>query len=123
MMTRLAEEADDAHLSSAEQAEERVGSVDYDLWACQCGQTLKQRYASWMSGYGKCPHCGARTLKVNTTTLSSPTTSSEGRARVDERCAHCAFARTYERTLPRVRESSSSSSGGSSSGRGSSGSW
>jgi uncharacterized protein len=86
---------------------------------------MKLRYGSWFSGYGTCRQCQAKTLKVTTTTLVSATTSSEGRARVDERCANCDFSRTYERSIPRIQRSSSSSSSsrGSSSGRGSSGSW
>ena len=127
MMTRLEEVADDQHLTSGERVEERVGSVDYDVWACRCGQTLKIRYGALFTSYGRCNGCEAKTLKVTTTTLVNATTSSEGRARVDERCAHCNFSRSYERSIPRVQErsssSSSSSSGGSSSGRGSSGSW
>jgi uncharacterized protein len=123
-MTRLQEIADDAHLTSGEKAEEGVGSVDYDVWACQCGQTLKLRYGALFTSYGRCKSCQARTLKVTTTTVVSATTSSEGRARVDERCAHCGYSNTYHRSIPRVqRSSSSSSSRGSSSGRGSSGSW
>ena len=126
LMARLDEAADDAHLSSAEKVEERVGSVDYDIWSCGCGQTMKLRYGNWFSGYGKCGQCQAKTLKVTTTTLVSATTSSEGRARVNETCANCSFSRTYERSIPRIQRSSSSSSSGSrgsSSGRGSSGSW
>ena len=120
-MTRLEETADDAHLSSSEKVEERVGSVDYDVWVCRCGQTQKLRYGSLLSSYGTCKGCQAKTLKVTTTTLQSATTSSAGRARVDERCAHCNYTNSYERSIPRVKESSSSR--GSSSGRGSSGSW
>jgi uncharacterized protein len=125
MMTRLQEIADDAHLTSGEKAEERVGSVDYDVWACSCGQTRKLRYGSLFTSYGKCRSCQAKTLKVTTTTVVSATTSSEGRARVDERCAHCSYTNTYHRSIPRIQRSSSSSSSsrGSSSGRGSSGSW
>ena len=126
MMTRLDESADDAHLSSAEKVEERVGSVDYDIWSCGCGQTMKLRYGTWFSGYGNCGQCKAKTLKVTTTTIVSATTSSEGRARVHEACANCSFSHTYERSIPRIQRSSSSSSSssrGSSSGRGSSGSW
>ena len=124
MMTRLDESADDAHLTSGEKAEEGVGSVDYDIWSCRCGQTLKERYGSFFSSYGKCGGCQAKTLKATTTTLVSATEHSSGRARVDERCAHCGYARSYERTIPRIQRSSSSSgSRGTSSGRGSSGSW
>lgn len=126
-MARLEETADDTHLTSGEKVEERVGSVDYDIWACQCGQTLKLRYGAFFTGYAKCKGCQAKTLQVTTTTLVSATTSSEGRARVDERCAHCSYTHSYERSIPRVQQrsssSSSSSSRGSSSGRGSSGSW
>jgi uncharacterized protein len=120
MMTRLDETADDAHLTSAETLEERVGSVDYDVWTCACGQTLKLRYGSLFTSYGRCKRCQARTLKVTKTTLVNATTSSEGRARVDELCANCSYSNTYERRIPRVKESSTR---GSSSGRGSSGSW
>jgi uncharacterized protein len=120
MMTRLDETADDAHLTSAEKLEERVGSVDYDVWTCACGQTLKLRYGSLFTSYGRCKRCQAKTLKVTKTTLVNATTSSEGRARVDERCANCSYSNTYERRIPRVKESSNR---GSSSGRGSSGSW
>jgi uncharacterized protein len=124
MMARLDEVADNAHLTAAEKVEERVGSVDYDIWSCRCGQSVKLRYGSWLSSYGKCGQCQAKTLEATTTTLVGATTSSSGRARVDERCAHCNFSRSYERTIPRIqRSSSSSSSRGSSSGRGSSGSW
>jgi len=124
-MTRLDETADDAHLSGAEKAEERVGSVDYDIWACRCGQTQKLRYGALFTSYAKCRSCQAKTLQVTTTTVVSATTSREGRARVKELCANCGYLNTYERTIPRERESSSSSSSsrGSSSGRGSSGSW
>lgn len=130
-MIRLDEEADDAHLSSGEKAEERVGSVDYDIWACpSCRHTLKLRYGTWFTSYARCPGCSARTLQSSTTTLRSATTTSEGLARVDEKCAHCDYTHSQTRTIPRVEESSSDSSsssssdsGGSSSGSGSSGSW
>jgi uncharacterized protein len=120
MMTRLDETADDAHLTSAEKVEEQVGSVDYDVWSCRCGQTLKLRYGTLFTSYGRCKRCQAKTLKVTKTTVANATTSSEGRARVDECCAICGFSRSYERRIPRDRPSSSR---GSSSGRGSSGSW
>jgi uncharacterized protein len=130
-MIRLDEAADDAHLTSGETAEESVGSVDYDVWACpSCRHTLKLSYGALFTSYGRCGGCQAKTLKSETTTITSATTTSEGLARVDERCAHCSYTNSYTRTIPRVQESSSSSGssssssgGGSSSGSGSSGSW
>lgn len=130
-MQRLGEHADDAHLSSGEQKEESLGSVDYDIWSCpNCRRTLKLRYGALFTSYSKCSRCRAKTLDTDTTTLQHATEYSTGLARVDENCRHCGYHNSHTRTIPRVTRSTSSSSsssssggGGSSSGRGSSGSW
>jgi len=139
-MVRLGEKEDDAHLSAAEKTEERIGSVDYDIWMCPaCQLALKLRYGAFFTSYSKCSACGTKALKTTSTTLVAATEHSTGTARVDERCAHCQHHRSFTRTIPRrpkpssssssrssfssSRSSSSSSSRGSSSGRGSSGGW
>lgn len=134
----LDEAADDPHLSSAQKTEERIGSVDYDVWFCQrCSDALVLRYGAWFTGYSTCPECRSKAKTSRTTTLSRATEYSTGSERVDERCEHCSFRNSFTRTTPRIQRSSSSSSssrssssssrssfgGGSSSGRGSSGSW
>ena len=125
-MARLDEAADDEHLSKGEVAEERVGSVDYDVWQCpSCAHHLTLRYPKWLSSYDSCPQCHHRTRQSTTKTIQSATTSSEGTARVTETCGFCTYKNEYTKTLPRISESSSSSSsgsgGGSSFGGGSSG--
>jgi uncharacterized protein len=61
-MTRLAETEDDALLAAGQQAEERVGSVDYDVWKCgACSHHFTVRYPKWITGYAKCPQCHNRT--------------------------------------------------------------
>jgi uncharacterized protein len=128
MMHRLDEVADDAHLADTERAEEKVGSVDYDVWQCpSCNAVEKLRYGRWFTSYSKCPLCGGVTNSSTQRTLQSATTFSTGLVEVHEKCVHCTYAKTYTRATPRVSSSSSSSSGrsggGSSSGRGSSGRW
>lgn len=131
-MHRLAEELDDKHLQDGERAEERLGSVDYDIWACaQCGEVLKTRWGAIFTSYSRCRGCSWKTMTSTSRTIRAATTSSTGLAEVTEDCKHCSHHRTYTRVIPRVTKSSSSSSrssssgggGGSSSGRGSSGSW
>jgi uncharacterized protein len=129
-MVRLGEYADDKYLTSGEQKEESLGSVDYDIWMCSgCKNTLKLRYGAFFTSYSKCRQCNSKTLHTSTTTISAATEHSTGLARVEEDCRHCSYRNSYTRTIPRVTRSSSSSSssssrgGGSSSGRGSSGSW
>ena len=44
-MVRLTEAEDDTYLDRGEQTEERLGSVDYDVWGCRlCDNVVKLRY-------------------------------------------------------------------------------
>ncbi len=120
-MVRLAEDADDAHLEAAGRLEERLGSVDYDVWECRgCRHRFTLRYPRWFTSYGRCPQCSHRTCSKTEATIEAATTTSSGRARVTEDCEFCTYHRQYIRTIPRISSSSSSSGGGSSFGGGSS---
>ena len=136
-MVRLDETADDAKLDPPKQAEERVGSVDYDVWACTaCDRALVLRYGKLFTHYKPCPQCGAKTKSATSTAVRSATTTSTGLARIDETCANCSFHHSYTKTIPKDSTTTSDSSfssgsgsgssgggGGHSSGGGSSGSW
>ena len=138
---RLSDELEDQHLSSGQQKEESLGSVDYDVWCCgRCNDTLVLRYGAFFSSYGTCASCNFKTSQSSSTTLRHATEYSGGLVEVTERCSNCSHVRTYQRTTARITRSSSSSSssswsssrsssssssygGGRSSGGGSSGSW
>lgn len=121
-MQRLDEATDDAHLTSGQRAEERAGSVDYDVWACpSCPAVLVTRHGAWFSGHHTCPGCGAKTASDRSTVLESATEWSTGTERIDTRCAHCGHHEVRHRTIPRVQRRSSGSSFGGSTGRRSSG--
>jgi uncharacterized protein len=142
-MTRLSESGDDLHLEPPEQVEERIESVDYDVWMCrQCGTFKKTRHLRLLSGYRTCPQCRARTKSRVSVTLKDATEFETGLVRIMEACANCDYRMTEDVVTPVVqrshssgsssdssgsRSSSSSSgsgfSGGSSSGGGASGSW
>ena len=98
-MTRLAETEDDALLAAGQQAEERVGSVDYDVWKCAtCPHHFIIRYPKWITGYAKCPQCRNRTKSSSETVVERATTSSSGSAQVVESCAFCTFRREYHKS-------------------------
>lgn len=130
-MQQLDEVADDAHLAATERAEEKVGSVDYEVWQCPgCHAVEKVRRGRWFTHYSQCPLCGGVTKNSTQRTLRTATTMSTGLVEVHEKCAHCSYQNTSTRTTPQVRVSSSTSSGsgrssggGSSAGRGASGRW
>jgi uncharacterized protein len=128
-MRRLSEIAEDRFLDPAEKLEERLESVDYDVWLCpSCKATEKIPYRSWTSRYGACPKCNVRALRRSTRVLSHATTTSEGSELVSDDCASCGYHSERTVTIARKQESGSSSSdssfgGGSSSGGGASGRW
>jgi uncharacterized protein len=112
-MLRLSEADEDELLDEVKQLEEKLRSVDYDVWKCpECSHHFTLRYPKWFSRYGKCPQCRNRTCSKTEVTEIPATTSSTGRAKVTEDCAFCTYHRVYHRTIPRVSTSSSSSGGG-----------
>ncbi|MEZ4234678.1 MAG: TPM domain-containing protein [Myxococcota bacterium] len=121
-MPLLDEAAEDAHLDDGQQAEERLGSVDWQVHQCTaCGEVRLFPHQAWFSGYSSCPKCSYRTLKATTVTEVAATQYSGGRVRVTEDCRHCDFHRTSTRATPRLpppSSTSSSSSGSSSFGGG-----
>jgi uncharacterized protein len=117
LMTRLGEAEDDALLEGGQQAEERILSVDYDVWTCRaCGHHFTLRYPKWVSGYAQCPQCHHRTKSSTEEVINPATTISSGSSRAVETCAFCTFRREYTKVLPQIQSSGSSSSGSSSGG-------
>jgi uncharacterized protein len=110
-MVLLPESEEDARLQEGQVAEERVGSVDYDVWNCpSCAHHFTLRYPKWVSQYDKCPQCAHRTKSSKEDVVTPATTTSTGTALVVEQCAFCSFTNEYTKELPQIAESSSSSS-------------
>jgi uncharacterized protein len=102
-MSLLDEVADDAALSAGQRAEERLGSVDYDVWACAaCGERLIIPYTRLWSPVTGCPQCGFRTVRSASRTIRAASTAQGGleESRLD--CAHCGWSKTTLRETPRI---------------------
>jgi uncharacterized protein len=120
-MTMLDEQADDAYLEPSEKVEERIGSVDYQIWVCPaCGERKKRRSSSFFSRYSTCPECGAKTLSSESTTIQEATYTHGGEIQVDQACANCSYKNSYVRYTAQLEERTYSSSSSSSSSSGSS---
>lgn len=123
-MKLLEEHEDDAYLTPAERTEDRIGSVNHEIWLCaQCGQTKKRSWSGFFaeaSGYSRCPSCKAKALRTTTMIVEPPTHQSDGERRVDTSCAHCGHQASSKVAIPRLIETrnddrwSSSGSGSSS---------
>lgn len=120
-MVRLSEAADDEALNRGQIMEERLRSIDYDVWECDCGsEPIVLPYRKLLTGYRNCTKCGFRTARTTRRTLRQPTYTSSGLAEDTTRCKQCGAVATATVVLARLTRSSSS--GGSSGGGGGGGS-
>jgi uncharacterized protein len=136
LMHKLSEEEDDQYLVKGQIAEEKVKSVDYDVWISgEEGDILIQSYKRWFSKYNSCPKCKFKTYyKVYDKVIVAATYSSSGTGEKFYKCTNCGHSKTVTYTIPQKTKSStsssssrswgsSSSSWGSSSSSSSSSSW
>lgn len=119
-MRRLEESRDNDALDQGQQLEEKLGSVDYDVWQCSCSQLLVVPYRKVMSGYHECPACHYRTEKTTRHVITAASSVSSGVAEDIHLCLQCHAERRERVVLPMI--SSDSSSSGSSGGGGGGGS-
>lgn len=120
-MRRLDEAADDALLAQGQQVEERVKSVDWDVWVCDgCGAHAPERYPRWFTSYRDCPSCGAKTARTTRREITAATTSSTGLAEDTTVCEACGHRHVEQVVLPVVTASSSGGGSGGGGGGGSS---
>ncbi|NCA79161.1 MAG: TPM domain-containing protein [Sphingobacteriia bacterium] len=119
-MHLLSETEEDAYLSSGRQTEEKLKSVNYDVWVCD--NCKNQKIFSYVaaSAYTVCPNCGSKTYKLESNVVTThPTTISTGRGIKTYCCKHCKYKGSQEYVIPVIVISSSSNSRGSSFGGGS----
>lgn len=89
---RLIDEVhDNDYLTPAQDREEQLNSVDYDVWLCDnCGTTEISPYVNDKTAYSTCPSCGARTEQlIDNTVVRKPTTESEGVGEKTYLCHNC----------------------------------
>jgi len=128
-MHRLSEEEDDKYLKKGQITEEKIRSIDYDVWITDDHQeTLILAYKRWFSGYSQCPKCKFKTYYlVYNKTITAATYTSSGTGEKKYSCKNCGHTVVTRYTIPKKQQSSSSSGsysswggGGSSFGGGSS---
>lgn len=105
-MELLDEDTDNRYLTPAEDAEERLNSIDYDVWLCpECNNTEVIPYVNLKSAYKECPRCHARALSlVDSRTTRVPTTRAEGEITDTYSCRVCGYNEQRRRRLPRRQD-------------------
>lgn len=90
-MKKLSEEEDNGCLSDSQDFEEKLGTVDYDVWLCpECGTIERFPYVEKQLKYRECPHC--HTIAMNLVcdkVVQEPTTQREGLGVKTYQCQYC----------------------------------
>jgi uncharacterized protein len=105
-MKKVDEVHDNDYLTPAQDMEERIGSVDYDVWLCpNCGETDIYPYKNKRSNYVECGHCQAITARLQCSRIvRRPTTASEGLQIDDYYCMNCGKVTSKPVVLPKKEE-------------------
>lgn len=113
----LSEQEEDAHLPAARQTEERLGSVDHDVWSCgACGAAQRVSFPNEDAAFEACPKCNAVALSLESdTVLKEATATQQGKGVRKHVCRHCGHQRKESYVITRTESSSSESSSSSSS--------
>lgn len=95
-MKKMNEEDDNNYLSSSQDFEERLGTVDYDVWVCpDCGTVERFPYREKQLKYKECPACGTVAMNLVCNKVLDPaTTGKEGHG---ERVYQCQYCRNIHR--------------------------
>lgn len=103
-MVLVNEDDDNDYLNRAQDIEEKIGAVDYDVWRCpNDGETEIIPYIQKSSAYTQCPVCHARTMSVVSDRVTVQPTSFRTGTRVIKRyCRNCGHDDTDYKTLPKV---------------------
>lgn len=103
-MHRLDEQTDNHYLTPAQDMEEKLKSVDYDVWLCDtCGEVDILPYVNKASNYKVCPACGARACTLRSErVVRRPTVQSEGLAVKEYVCRNCGNHHNENRKIPRL---------------------
>lgn len=90
-MRLVDEEHDNDYLTPAQDTEEKINSIDYDVWLCpNCSTTEVLPYVNRDSNYTECPQCGARAVSlVQRQTVVPPTVRREGQGIDIYVCKNC----------------------------------
>ncbi len=119
-MTLMDEKTDDTFLESYQLVEEKIKSIDYDVWQNPITQEKKIfRFENFFSKYKPCPSCSSKAYcMTKNKTLVSATYTSTGVGEKTFSCKACQYQKQEQYTIAKLTRSSSSSGGGGFSGGG-----
>lgn len=102
-MIRLPEDKDNDFLSSSEDFEEKLNTVDYDIWECpDCGTLERFPFKTKQLKYSECPNCGTVAMQlIAENTVRNATLSHEGLKEKIYECKYCHHQKRIPIVIPK----------------------
>lgn len=90
-MKKVDEEHDNDYLTPAQDLEEQLKSIDYDVWVCpDCGETEVFPFVNKNVALFECEKCHSRTMRLISDNVAvQPTTTHEGEGAKTFDCLYC----------------------------------
>lgn len=109
----LSEKQEDAHLKLAQQFEEQLHAVDYDVFVCDSCKNEAIFTLDKPSAYSNCPKCNTKAFILkDKRTVVAPTYISAGTERVTFQCKFCGYEEHHNDNIPRLQRNSGALVGG-----------
>ena len=107
-MKRLPEDKDNELLNDSQDFEEKLKTVDYDVWECpECGTIERFPYKARQKKYTECPNCHTVAMCLQCDmTLRQPTVKTEGEGVKVYECQFCHHRKDVPYRIPRKEDPS-----------------
>jgi len=105
----LSEKQEDVHLKLAQQFEEKLQAIDYDVFICDKCANQAIFTLDKPSAYSECPKCKTKAFILKEKrTIVSPTYISSGTERTTYVCKFCGYEENDNHNIPRINRDGSS---------------
>ena len=103
-MNKVDEVHDNDYLTPAQDTEEQLGTVDYDVWLCpSCGETDIEPYEQFHTGYVRCQQCGGLTaVHTRDRIVRQPSGTHEGQGYHEYTCQNCHYVNLIPYVIPMI---------------------
>ncbi len=107
-MKRLPEDKDNLLLADSQDFEEKIRTVDYDVWECpRCGAVERFPYRARQKKYTECPSCRTVAMSLESDTVGRPSTvRAEGEGVKIYECRFCHHRDRRPYRIPRKEDPS-----------------
>lgn len=109
VMHKLDEQTDNQYLTPSQDLEEKINSVDYDVWLCpRCGETDIYPFVTENSGYTECEQCHAIACRHSCDkVVVKPTVRSVGHGVHEYTCLSCRHITRRPYIIPQLPDPTS----------------